>query len=282
MVGVMRNRRTSLRFSDIHRTVDQAMQKPLTRFVLISDTHNHQPELPFGDVLVHAGDLTMMGTRKEIESAMEYLAAQACRFRHVIFIGGNHDWFLYYLGTKYSPNAVRNFVRPYGSNILYLENEMVNVPANDGKPIIIYGSPVQPEFCNWAWNKSRGDEIRQTWDRIPAYHPALSIDILLTHGPAHNILDWIGKDRVGCEDLREALDRVQPKLHVFGHIHCAYGKGRIFSRNGLGGSRTTECYNAALCGEADIENNTYPLDPKHKPWVLDYDGQTFTEVPNAI
>ena len=248
----------------------------MTRFVLISDTHNHRPELPAGDILLHAGDLTMAGTRKETEAAMEYLAAQARRFRHVVFIGGNHDWFLYHLGTKFTSTAVRNFVRPYGENILYLEDEMCNVPANDGSPIFIYGSPVQPEFGGWAWNKSRGEEIRQTWDRIPHYHPLHSIDVLITHGPPHGMLDWIGKDRVGCEELREALYLVSPKLHVFGHIHCAYGKGRAF----VSGTRTTECYNASMCGEA--AGDSYPLDPKRKPWVLDYDGKTFTEVPHVV
>lgn len=37
-----------------------------TRFVCISDTHNHELKLPKGDVLIHAGDLTNQGTFSEV------------------------------------------------------------------------------------------------------------------------------------------------------------------------------------------------------------------------
>lgn len=37
-----------------------------TRFVCISDTHNHHVKLPKGDVLIHAGDLTDMGGYSEV------------------------------------------------------------------------------------------------------------------------------------------------------------------------------------------------------------------------
>jgi Icc-related predicted phosphoesterase len=231
----------------------------MTRFVLISDTHNTKPPLPQGEVLIHAGDLTGSGTRKETEAAMQWLGWQALKFEWVVFVGGNHDWFLYHLSKEAGVNAVRQFVRPYGENIIYLEDEFAGV-----KGASIYGSPVQPEFCNWAWNQSRGAEIRATWDKIPT-----GIDMLITHGPPYHVLDWVGKDRVGCQDLRDALDRVQPKVHVFGHIHAGHGKAKTFSPDGA----TTDCYNAA------VVNDTYQLDPKHHPWVLEWDGKKFTEVP---
>jgi len=44
--------------------------------------------------------------------------------------------------------------------------------------------------------------------------------------------------RVGCDELRAAVERVAPRLHVFGHIHEAYGRMR---------KGTTEFVNAALC-----------------------------------
>lgn len=48
--------------------------------------------------------------------------------------------------------------------------------------ILIYGSPWQPEFCDWAFNCSRGSEIRSKFDSIPTDVP---IDILVTHGPPY-------------------------------------------------------------------------------------------------
>ena len=46
----------------------------------------------------------------------------------------------------------------------------------------------------------------------------------LTHGPAHQILDRIFRgDEVGCEDLRNRLSELRPRLHLSGHIHEAHG-----------------------------------------------------------
>jgi Icc-related predicted phosphoesterase len=36
-------------------------------------------------------------------------------------------------------------------------------------------------------------------------------------------------ERVGCEELLQTLQRVQPKIHAFGHIHEGYG---ILEQNG--------------------------------------------------
>jgi len=45
-----------------------------------------------------------------------------------------------------------------------------------------WGSPVQPEFFNWAFNRERGEDICKHWDLIPD-----DTDILITHGPAFGI-----------------------------------------------------------------------------------------------
>lgn len=54
------------------------------------------------------------------------------------------------------------------------------------------------------------------------------IDVMLTHGPPHTILDKAGnKERgmteVGCEHLFRAVARCRPRLHCFGHIHESWG-----------------------------------------------------------
>ena len=47
------------------------------RIVCISDTHNHGPpsgfQLPKGDILIHAGDLTNRGSYPELEKAAKWL-----------------------------------------------------------------------------------------------------------------------------------------------------------------------------------------------------------------
>ncbi|OHF02445.1 metallophosphoesterase domain-containing protein [Colletotrichum orchidophilum] len=57
--------------------------------VCISDTHNTQPRLPPGDILVHAGDLTASGTEKELQETLDWLKKQPHRYK--VVVAGNHD-----------------------------------------------------------------------------------------------------------------------------------------------------------------------------------------------
>lgn len=47
--------------------------KGWTRFICVSDTHGWTPDVPQGDVLIHAGDLTRYGSQKSFETTMKYL-----------------------------------------------------------------------------------------------------------------------------------------------------------------------------------------------------------------
>ena len=68
---------------------------------------------------------------------------------------------------------------------------------------------VWPEFCG-------GSE--RLYARIP-----WDIDVLVSHGPPFGILDTapISGLHEGCRELSDAVVRVSPKLHVFGHIHVS-------------------------------------------------------------
>ena len=55
----------------------------------ISDSHNVRPQLPDGDILLHAGDLTQSGSLEELRSQIEWLDSQPHRFK--VVIAGNHD-----------------------------------------------------------------------------------------------------------------------------------------------------------------------------------------------
>lgn len=98
-------------------------------------------------------------------------------------------------------------------------------------------SPWQPEFCAWAFNLERdSDEIRAVWEKIPD-----DTDILITHGPPHGILDLtLRNNHTGCRALLDRVRAIRPKLHVFGHIHEAYGKKQV-------DEQATLFVNAATC-----------------------------------
>jgi Icc-related predicted phosphoesterase len=100
------------------------------------------------------------------------------------------------------------------SNVIYLNDSRCEING-----IKIYGYPITPEFMDWAFNRKTGKEISQHWNKIPA-----ETDILITHGPPFGILDTNRNEyRTGCEDLLETVNKIQPKYHLFGHIHEAYG-----------------------------------------------------------
>ena len=60
--------------------------------VCISVTHSRHVhmEVPTGDILIHAGDSTMVGRVEEIIKFNHWLGRLP--HRHKILIAGNHDW----------------------------------------------------------------------------------------------------------------------------------------------------------------------------------------------
>ena len=77
----------------------------------------------------------------------------------------------------------RNLLIDAGHNIHYLEDELC---AAEPFGLRIYGSPWQPEFCDWAFNESRGEPLRRRWAQIPS-----DIDILMTHGPPAGVRSYV-------------------------------------------------------------------------------------------
>lgn len=177
------------------------------QLTLISDTHgNHnQLQLESGDILVHCGDICNRGTEYEVLQFINWFREQP--FKYKIFIAGNHDWFF-----EQATNPQIASIIPKG--IHYLNDSGVTIEG-----LNIWGSPIQPTFFNWAFNRERGYEIKQHWDLIPN-----NTDILITHGPPFGVLDKTTQgEAVGCDMLLKKVDEINPKLHVFGHIHEAYG-----------------------------------------------------------
>jgi Icc-related predicted phosphoesterase len=90
----------------------------------------------------------------------------------------------------------------------------------------LWGAPWQPKFFDWAFNRERGKELREKWNLIPD-----STDILVTHGPPHGIGDEVTHgEQVGCRELRKRVKTLQPRYHLFGHIHEGYGR---YNEDGL-------------------------------------------------
>jgi Icc-related predicted phosphoesterase len=207
------------------------------RLVLISDTHELEAELvvPRGDLLICAGDITFFsGTIAAVRAFNTWLGSLP--HRHKIVVPGNHDGFLEMGGN-----------RSLLSNAVVLIDEAIEVEG-----LKIWGSPVTP-LQGTAFGISSREERRRLFAGIP-----LGTDILVTHGPPFGILDCQRGSTVhaGCPELLDAVMRIKPRLHVYGHIHGAYG---LREANGI------TFANVALLGaNGELEHDPMVLEMKRQ------------------
>jgi Icc-related predicted phosphoesterase len=230
-----------------------------TRFCLISDTHATLPfpagdtshayryPLPAADVLLHAGDLTTVGRLAEHEKMVNLLKNADAPLK--IVIAGNHDITL-------DPECYENFgksrhhdrmedlnqvrelycgeeARKHG--VVYMEEGVQTFKLKNGAKLTVYGTPYQPEYYNWAFGYPRSVDRFNPPSNSSEYEPLNPIppfpqvDVMLTHGPPEDILDEVPEinEKVGCGNLRQAVERCRPQLHCFGHIHEDWGAERM-------------------------------------------------------
>lgn len=190
------------------------------RVCCISDTHTKHKhvQIPECDLLVFAGDFSGNGKIKELLSFAEWVSSLDIPS---IVVAGNHDFIA-------EQQDIRSYFR---GNVRYLQDDQCYFGG-----LKFYGSPWQPEFCNWAFNLPRGEQLARKWSMIPD-----DVDVLITHGGPAGILSTTNEGLdVGCYDLRRRIEELSNlKLHVFGHIHEAYGQ-----ENGIDNCRFV---NASIC-----------------------------------
>jgi Icc-related predicted phosphoesterase len=169
------------------------------KVVAIADLHGHTPFIPPCDLLLIGGDI-LMG---------EKIAKQRWMLNDVVgpwvveqmLNAGNHDFIF-----EQKPDQIPEI--PW----IYLQDEGTEI---DG--FKIWGSPWQLPFYDWAFNLEE-EYLEKKWAKIPD-----DTDILLTHSPPYGYLDRLRQGPAGSLSLKERVEEIKPKLHVFGHIHVGHG-----------------------------------------------------------
>jgi len=205
------------------------------KLVFFSDTHglHEQVKLPDGDILIFCGDMCPRSRIEGVRNFSGFLAKQPHKYK--IVIAGNHDFPF----EKEERTQAEKMITDAGA--IYLNNSNSKIEG-----INFWGSPIQPEFMNWAFNSKRGEEIRKYWEMIPE-----DTDVLITHGPPRGILDKLKPSgiNIGCEDLLQKVLQIKPLIHAFGHIHESYGvkekNGTIFV-NACNLDERNQCVNKAV------------------------------------
>ncbi|CAF9924103.1 MAG: hypothetical protein ALECFALPRED_002683 [Alectoria fallacina] len=211
-----------------------------TRFLVISDTHNlefgdtadtSQPlqlPTPKVDVLLHCGDLTQVGGVSSFKKALKMLASIDAELKLVI--PGNHDLELDkpYWEAQCDHNGTPEDLEDYDlamkamtgpladeAGVNFMSEGTHLFTLKSGAVFTIYVSPYTPAFCDWAFayehNKDRFNGPQQAAYGVTsiATNPMPDgVDIVMTHGPPKGILDWCPQGNVVCDNLLQAVRRV--------------------------------------------------------------------------
>ena len=185
------------------------------RIVHISDTHGKHrllQNLPPAEVFIHSGDVSNIGSENEIMDFLEWFVELPYKYK--IFVAGNHDYGLRGASIDGLPE-----------NCFYLCNSAVTIEG-----LKFYGVPL---FMDDITEGDLDNSIR----KIPA-----DTDVLITHQPPHNILDFADNINYGDSILLQTVLKIKPTFHFFGHIHSAYGIKK---------NNSTTFVNAAILNEYD-------------------------------
>lgn len=207
------------------------------RFCCISDTHGDEAalgNLPPADVLVHGGDFAFFGRPATVAAFEAWGQRQPQDRHHKLVVLGNHE-------NRFVQDDAVDELRAALPSFTLLVNETVAV---DG--LVVYGAPFYPDHCS---------------EDQHAAHISSEVDVVLTHNPPKGCHDG-GQGHVA---LAKAVSASAPKLHVFGHIHGAYGTAT---------NPETRCVkvNAAMVGGIGGAKKRSERKCQHKrPIVVDVD-----------
>lgn len=187
----------------------------------ISDLHGFYPKIPGGDLLIVAGDCTSNDRISSWHQFFQWLNHQ--KYSKKIVVAGNHDNFCqsWAISGTFDDRAYEQMYPGEKPTFDYLCDSIL---VYEG--LKIWGSPwtsrfpgINPHCC--AFTGENDEEIAPKWDLIPS-----DVDILITHSPPFTIRDMTDRgEQVGSPSLMaHHIQRLRPKLWVFGHIHEGYGQ----------------------------------------------------------
>ena len=207
---------------------------------LISDSHGFHNQIvipPDIDCIIHSGDSTnyweLYKNQLEADSFIDWFSKLDIKYK--VMCGGNHD---HYLMKKYNIDKIKDL------GIIYNEHGYEEVNGR-----LFFLSNYTPTFGDWFFMKDRV-KISRYWEELIE-----GIDVLVTHGPCHSLLDS-SFDRTGklecCGDkslLRKVL-QINTKIHTFGHIHSMDGINNY-------GMRTISEINTIFYNSSMVHDNKF-------------------------
>ena len=187
----------------------------------ISDTHGNPDyvnEIPECDILLHCGDIApdYRGNTVDLQKKWfhsEFIQElQSTKAKNVVFIGGNHD---FYLDKLYTLGMEDKFRESLPSNMFYLRDSSAVVNG-----LTIYGSPWVENLRRWAFHWNPYIPMHHAYSNVPA-----KPDIILLHSPPHGYSDVVIElgetEHLGGKQVLNMLSKVRGANIFCGHIHGA-------------------------------------------------------------
>ena len=204
----------------------------------MSDLHGYLPkpeDVPECDVIGLCGDTVPLDYQNDDVASISWFCLEfvpwtdKLRCKKVLFIAGNHDFFLEHL--MYGP------VRKDGTGKVRSASEVLKklLPGdNKGKHKIVYlrdssfefegktfyGTPWISDLPGWAFNELE-ENLKEKYSKIP-----FKCDVLLTHMPPrmHNMgtvlqSNWNYGANYGSQVLADILQERNIKYTFCGHVH---------------------------------------------------------------
>ena len=233
------------------------------KIICMSDTHNDDctPQIPVGDIFIHAGDMTDDGTYEELSQAFNWISKLPHKLKVVVagkwsslepnihicrdhrcavfdISEGNHDLGLDKSHANLSQAALDLFTsdKAQAAGIHLIDREIKIVAeyrtssANETRPIRVYGNPMQPDFLNssyaFTYKPYPNPSAVEAWITAPSVSGAF--DIWAMHSPPRHRLDAINVPGLtGCVEQARAVAKARPLLCVFGHYHYSWGLEKV-------------------------------------------------------
>lgn len=223
------------------------------RILAISNLHGYLPDLKdykTFDLLLIAGDLIPLNIQDDYEASENWFKTtftdwikeikKNSLIKKVLFIGGNHDKWLYDFPQRASYLFDLLGYATYLQDMSYLF-----------EGIHIYGTPWCTQFFNWSFMKKESEltYVAKTFPKV--------MDILLCHDMPYTGINFGPKDSEtwGNKPWRDYIDKFAPKIVVHGHFHNSPKQVNL---------GYTTIYNASIL------NNNYVY--KYKPTIIEYNG----------
>ena len=199
------------------------------KVVAFSDPHGYLPKVkdfPECDVVCIAGDICPLDIQRDLVESISWFLltfkpwAESLPCKKVIFIGGNHDFFLWNIGliaNNTGSSVIKKLLGQYksSSKLVYLQDSSYEF---EGKRF--YGTPWIAQLVNWAFYLPP-EKLEEKWSNIPK-----KCDVFISHMPPKisdigQVLQrgWnYGRD-FGSQLLADILQTREIKYCLCGHVH---------------------------------------------------------------